>query len=187
MELAFIDWAIIVAFLLLSLFIGIRYKNKASGSLTDFFLGGRNLPWYIAGISMVATTFAADTPLAVTEMVAQNGISKNWLWWSFLIGGLLTTFFFAKLWRKANILTEPEFIEFRYSESASAVFKRFQGGVFRHLHELLGDCLGEPRFNVAFDRIFRPLELHGFTLHRCLYGARCSLFFALRVARSGHH
>lgn len=133
MELALIDWAIIVGFLLLSLFIGLRYTKKASSNLASFFLGGRNLPWYIAGISMVATTFAADTPLAVTEMVADNGISKNWLWWSFLIGGLLTTFFFARLWRRAEILTEPELIEFRYSGKEASFLRGFKAvylGIF---------------------------------------------------------
>ena len=108
-----IDWVIIGAYLLLSLYIGYRYKNQAGKSLSDFFLGGRNMPWFVAGISMVATTFAADTPLWVTEVIAQHGISGNWLWWNMLIGGMLTTFFFAKLWRRADILTELEFIELR--------------------------------------------------------------------------
>jgi SSS family solute:Na+ symporter len=133
MSLSWIDWAIVIAFLLLSLYIGLRYKDKASNSLTDFFLGGRSLPWYIAGISMVATTFAADTPLAVTEMVADSGISKNWMWWSFLIGGLLTTFFFANLWRRANVLTELELVELRYSGKPARFlrgFKAFYLGIF---------------------------------------------------------
>jgi len=95
MKLAIIDWLIILAYLLISLYIGLKYREKAGKSLSDFFLGGRNLPWYIAGLSMVATTFAADTPLAVTELVSKNGISGNWLWWNMLIGGMLTTFFFA--------------------------------------------------------------------------------------------
>ena len=86
---------IIIAFMALSLWIGVKYKTSAEKSLTDYFLGGRNLPWYIAGISMVATTFAADTPLAVTELVVKNGVSGNWLWWNFLAGGILTTFFFS--------------------------------------------------------------------------------------------
>ena len=133
MELAIIDWVIIGSFLLLSLLIGIRYKNKASGGLAAFFLGGRNLPWYIAGISMVATTFAADTPLAVTEFVADSGISKNWLWWSFLIGGMLTTFFFARLWRRAEVITELELIEFRYSGRPARLLRGFKAiylGIF---------------------------------------------------------
>ncbi len=126
MILGTIDWIIIAAFLAISLFIGLKFRNKASSSLANFFLGGRNLPWYIAGISMVATTFAADTPLAVTELVAKNGISSNWIWWNFLIGGMLTTFFFASLWRRANVLTELELIELRYSGKPAAILRGFK-------------------------------------------------------------
>lgn len=126
MQLALIDWIIISAYLILSLLIGLYYRNKASGSLTDFFLSGRNLPWYIAGLSMVATTFAADTPLAVTELVSQGGIAGNWLWWNFLFGGMLTTFFFARLWRRAEVLTEVELIEFRYSGRPAAFLRGFK-------------------------------------------------------------
>lgn len=131
--LAPIDWIIVGLFLSLSLYIGIKFKGKSSGSLTDFFLAGRNLPWYVAGISMVATTFAADTPLWVAEVIKQNGVSGNWLWWNMLIGGMLTTFFFAKLWRKANVLTELEFIELRYSGKTAKLFRNFKAfylGVF---------------------------------------------------------
>lgn len=126
MELTLIDWFIILLYVAIAIFIGFRYKNQASRSLADFFLGGRKLPWFIAGISMVATTFAADTPLAVTEMVSQHGISGNWLWWNMLIGGMLTTFFFADLWRRANVLTELEFIEFRYSGKPAAFLRGFK-------------------------------------------------------------
>ena len=133
MELSILDWSIIIGFLILSLAIGIGLKGKAEGSLTNFFLGGRNLPWYIAGISMVATTFAADTPLAVSELVAQGGVSKNWLWWSFLAGGMLTTFFFARYWRRANILTELELIDIRYSGKEARFLRGFKSiylGIF---------------------------------------------------------
>ncbi|MBL6963980.1 MAG: Na+:solute symporter, partial [Bacteroidetes bacterium] len=126
MILTSLDWIIIVFFLLLSLAIGIRFSGRAGKSITEFFLSGRSLPWYVAGISMVATTFAADTPLAVTELVGENGISGNWLWWNMLIGGMLTTFFFAKLWRRANILTEVEFIELRYSGVAASFLRGFK-------------------------------------------------------------
>lgn len=126
MILETLDWIIIASFLLLSLYIGLKYKNEGSSSLDSFFLGGRNLPWYIAGMSMVATTFAADTPLAVTELVAKNGISSNWIWWNFLIGGMLTTFFFANLWRRANVLTELELIELRYSGIPAAILRGFK-------------------------------------------------------------
>jgi Na+/proline symporter len=133
MSLEFIDWIIVAVFLGITLFIGLKFKNKASKSLTDFFLAGRNLPWYIAGISMVATTFAADTPLWVAEVIKKNGISGNWLWWNMLIGGMLTTFFFAKMWRKANVLTELEFLELRYSGKATILFRKFKSiylGIF---------------------------------------------------------
>ena len=126
MTFELIDWIIIGLFLAISLFISLRYHGEASKSLSDFFLGGRNLPWYIAGVSMVATTFAADTPLAVTELVAKNGISSNWIWWSFLFGGMLTTFFFANLWRRANVLTELELIELRYSGKPAAILRGFK-------------------------------------------------------------
>ena len=126
MTFELIDWIIIGIFLAISLFISLRYQGEASKSLSDFFLGGRNLPWYIAGVSMVATTFAADTPLAVTELVAKNGISSNWIWWSFLFGGMLTTFFFANLWRRSNVLTELELIELRYSGKPAAILRGFK-------------------------------------------------------------
>ncbi len=120
MSLSMLDWVIIVGFFLLIVSIGLSYTKKAGKNLESFFLGGRNLPWYIAGISMVATTFAADTPLAVTELVGQSGISGNWLWWSFLAGGMLTTFFFARLWRNSGVLTEVELSELRYSGKPAA-------------------------------------------------------------------
>ncbi|MBN2893793.1 MAG: Na+:solute symporter [Bacteroidales bacterium] len=110
-----LDWTIIAAYIVLIVAVGLMFRKKAGKSLSDFFLGGRNLPWWIAGLSMVATTFAADTPLVVTELVGQSGIAGNWLWWNMLIGGLLTTFFFARLWRRANVLTELELIKIRYS------------------------------------------------------------------------
>jgi len=128
-----IDWIIILLYFVVSLVIGLYYSKKASGSTEDFFLSGRKLSWWLAGISMVATTFAADTPLAVTELVGQNGIAGNWLWWNMLIGGMLTVFFFARLWRRANILTDVEFIEFRYSGKPAASLRGFKAlymGIF---------------------------------------------------------
>lgn len=120
------DWLVIVSYLIFSVYIGLRYRKQAGKSIADFFLGGRNLPWYIAGLSMVATTFAADTPLLVTEIVSQNGISSNWLWWNMLIGGMLTTFFFAHLWRRAEVITELEFIELRYEGKPAAFLRGFK-------------------------------------------------------------
>ncbi|GAB3817173.1 hypothetical protein GCM10028895_13050 [Pontibacter rugosus] len=133
MHLDLIDWIVIGAFGILTLVIGLSYTGKASGSMANFFLGGRNLTWWVAGTSMVATTFAADTPLAVTELVAQSGISGNWLWWNMLLGGLLTTFFFARLWRRAGIITDLEFIEIRYAGKPASFLRGFRAiylGIF---------------------------------------------------------
>ncbi|OFX80539.1 MAG: sodium:proline symporter [Bacteroidetes bacterium GWE2_29_8] len=126
MQFNIIDWVIISLYLVISLLIGLWYKKRSESNITDFFLSGRNLPWYVAGISMVATTFAADTPLAVTELVAKNGISGNWLWWNMLIGGMLTVFFFARLWRRANVLTELELIEVRYGGKGASFLRSFK-------------------------------------------------------------
>jgi SSS family solute:Na+ symporter len=136
MELAIWDYLIIFIFIGITLFIGLKYRNEAGKDISSFFLGGRNLPWYIAGISMVATTFAADTPLAVTELVAQNGIAGNWLWWNMLAGGMLTTFFFARYWRRAEVLTDIEFIEMRYSGKPAKFLRGFRAiyfGVFMNV------------------------------------------------------
>lgn len=133
MALSLPDILIISAYLLFSLIVGLLLRRKAGRSMEDFFLGGRDLPWFLAGLSMVATTFAADTPLLVSGLVAKNGISGNWLWWNMLIGGMLTVFFFAHLWRRSGVLTELEFIEFRYSGRAAAFLRGFKAvylGVF---------------------------------------------------------
>lgn len=122
----FIDYIIVLFYFVLSFSIAIYYSKRASKNTNEFFLSGRNLPWYLAGLSMVATTFAADTPLAVTELVAKNGVSGNWLWWNFAFGGLLTVFFFARLWRRAGIMTEAEFAELRYSGKPAKFLRGFR-------------------------------------------------------------
>jgi len=121
-----LDWLIVLSYFLLSLGIGVAYSKRAGRSTQEFFLSGRNLPWWLAGTSMVATTFAADTPLAVTELVAKNGIAGNWLWWNFVFGGTLTVFFFARLWRRAGVMTDVEFIELRYSGKPAAFLRGFR-------------------------------------------------------------
>lgn len=128
-----IDWMIIVLYFVFSAGIGVYYTKRAGSSISEFFLSGRNLPWWLAGTSMVATTFAADTPLAVTELVAKNGIAGNWFWWNFVFGGMLTVFFFARLWRRAGILTDVEFVEMRYSGKPAAFLRGFRAiylGIF---------------------------------------------------------
>ncbi len=121
-----VDYLIVIAYFIFSVSIALIYSKRAGKSTNDFFLSGRNLPWYLAGISMVATTFAADTPLAVTELVAKNGISGNWIWWNFAFGGMLTVFFFARLWRRAGIMTEAEFAEIRYSGKPARFLRGFR-------------------------------------------------------------
>jgi len=126
MQLVLIDWIIIAAYFALSLGIGLYYYRRAGENMAEFFVAGRSLPWWLAGTSMVATTFAADTPLAVTEMVARNGVAGNWLWWSMLPSGMLTVFFFARLWRRAEVMTDVEFVELRYSGKPAAFLRGFR-------------------------------------------------------------
>ena len=126
MELAAIDWIIIITFFSISLFIGIWVSKKAGSSSGEFFLSGRNMPWWLLGISMVATTFSTDTPNLVTDIVRTNGVSGNWVWWAFLITGLLTVFIYAKLWRKSNVKTDIEFYEFRYGGAPASFLRKFR-------------------------------------------------------------
>lgn len=157
-----LDWSIIVSYFILSLAIGLYYARRAGRSTEEFFLSGRNLPWWLAGLSMVATTFAADTPLAVTELVATNGIAGNWLWWNMAIGGMVTVFFFARLWRRAGIMTDLEFIEIRYSGRPAAFLRGFRAvylGLFMNAIimgwvNLAMASIIEGMFGVPADRVF---------------------------------
>ncbi len=126
MKLTLLDWSIVAAYFLFNLAIGFYYKARAGANVNEFFLGGRNVPWWLAGTSMVATTFAADTPLAVTGMVARNGIAGNWLWWNFVASGMLTVFFYARLWRRSGVMTDVEFAEIRYSGKPAAFLRGFR-------------------------------------------------------------
>lgn len=136
MNLHALDITVIVAFFAVIFGIAIYYSKKAGENTGEFFLSGRNLPWYLAGTAMVATTFAADTPLAVTELVARNGIAGNWLWWNMAIGGMLTVFFYSRLWRRSGIMTDVEFVEMRYSGKAAAFLRGFRAiylGLFMNI------------------------------------------------------
>jgi Na+/proline symporter len=126
MTLTVVDWIVIASYFLLNLLIGVYYARRASGSTSEFFLSGREVPWWLAGTSMVATTFAADTPLVVTGMVARNGIAGNWLWWNMAASGMLTVFVYARLWRRAGVMTDVEFAELRYSGRAAAFLRGFR-------------------------------------------------------------
>src|SRR5262252_1730469 len=126
MRLSLLDWSVIAAYFLFNLGIGIYYARRAGGSTTEFFLSGRDVSWWLAGTSMVATTFAADTPLAVTGFVAKNGIAGNWLWWNLVMSGMMTVFFYARLWRRAGVMTDVEFAELRYSGKPAAFLRGFR-------------------------------------------------------------
>lgn len=126
MELTTLDWSIVAIYFLFVLVVGIAFSRKASGSTTDFFLSGRNMPWYLLGVSMVATTFSADTPNLVTGLVREQGVSGNWSWWAFLITGMLTVFVYAKLWRRSMVMTDVEFYELRYSGKSAAFLRGFR-------------------------------------------------------------
>ncbi len=126
MPLTWIDWLVIVGYLLVNMAIGMYYRRRASGSTEEFFLSGREISWWLAGTSMVATTFAADTPLLVTGIVATQGIAGNWIWWSMCLSGMLTVFFFARYWRRAEVLTDVELAEVRYSGKPASFLRGFK-------------------------------------------------------------
>jgi solute:Na+ symporter, SSS family len=126
MRLTTVDWCVIAGYFLFNLAIGFYYKGRAGKNTNEFFLSGRNAPWWLAGTSMVATTFAADTPLAVTGMVARNGIAGNWLWWNSVASGMLTVFLFARLWRRSGVMTDVEFAELRYAGRPAAFLRGFR-------------------------------------------------------------
>jgi Na+/proline symporter len=133
MNISIIDWAIIAAFFVISMLIGVFSAKSAGASAKEFFLSGRNMPWWLLGVSMVATTFSADTPNLVTDIVRKQGVSGNWVWWAFLLTGMLTVFVYAKLWRRSELTTDLEFYEMRYSGKPAAFLRAFRAiylGVF---------------------------------------------------------
>ncbi|MCK4655466.1 MAG: Na+:solute symporter [candidate division Zixibacteria bacterium] len=133
MTLHSVDWAFVIGFFILSLAVGVAVTKRAGRSSSEFFLSGRNMPWWLLGVSMVATTFSSDTPNLVTDIVRQNGVAGNWVWWAFLLTGMLTVFVYAKLWRRSGVLTDLEFYEMRYSGKAAAFLRGFRAvylGVF---------------------------------------------------------
>jgi hypothetical protein len=144
MNLTLLDWTVIALYFLFNLGIGLYYARRARGSTSEFFLSGRDVPWWLAGTSMVATTFAADTPLLVTGLVVKNGIAGNWLWWNMVMSGMLTVFFYARLWRRAGVMTDIEFAELRYSGKPAAFLRGFRALYLGIPSELHHPRLGEP-------------------------------------------
>mgnify|MGYP001292614879 CR=1 FL=1 len=144
MQISTLDWIIIFSFFALFILIGIYYSKRSGQSSKEFFLSGRDMPWWLLGISMVATTFSADTPNLVTNIVRDSGVSGNWAWWAFLITGMMTVFLYAKLWRRSNVLTDLEFYEIRYSGPESTFLRAFRAiylGVFFNVMIMATVCL----------------------------------------------
>jgi solute:Na+ symporter, SSS family len=177
MPLTSIDWAVIIGYLLVNLLIGVYYRRRASGNTEEFFVSGRDVSWWLAGTSMVATTFAADTPLFVCGVVAKQGIAGNWIWWAFCVGGMMTVFFFARYWRRAEILTDVQFVEIRYGGRPAAFLRGFKavylglfmnclilGWVTKAMVSIIAVLLGPM---IAQGRILQ-LELFGHTYQHVL-------------------
>lgn len=144
MQLAFLDWTIVLFFLGLSLFIGILVSKRSGKNSAEFFLSGRSMPWWLLGMSMVATTFSTDTPNLVTDLVRQDGVSGNWVWWAFLLTGMLTVFIYARLWRRSGVMTDMEFYELRYSGAAAKFLRGFRAvylGLFFNILAMAAVCL----------------------------------------------
>lgn len=144
MNISTLDWIIIIFFLIVFAAIGIYVSKQAGKDSKAFFLSGRNMPWWLLGVSMVATTFAADTPNFVAGVIREDGVFGNWIWWSFLLTGMLTVFFYARLWRRSGITTDLEFYELRYSGKSAAFLRGFRAiylGVFFNIVIMANVCL----------------------------------------------
>src|SRR5262249_22791325 len=126
MQLQLVDWIIVVVCLLLCFGPALLFGHRASKNTSEFFASGRAVPWWLAGLSMVATTFSSDTPNLVTDIVRNEGVAGNWQWWAFTLTGIATVFFFARLWRRSEVLTDLEFYELRYSGTAASVVRGFR-------------------------------------------------------------
>jgi Na+/proline symporter len=168
-----LDWALVVGYLAFSFGIALYYYRRAGESTSEFFLSGRDMPWWLAGTSMVATTFAVDTPLLVTEIVAQDGIAGNWIWWNAAIGGMLTVFFFARLWRRSGVMTDVEFIEMRYSGRAAAWLRGIKALFFGLVMNIVIIGWVALAMETVIDNVFPDLTIFGYASFRVL-GAEMS-------------
>src|SRR5438552_15127984 len=126
MHVPIADWTVVIISIAVSFLPALFFFRRASKSTTEFFASGRAAPWWLVGVSMVATTFSTDTPNLVTNMVRESGVAENWLWWSVLLTGMLTVFFYARLWRRSNVLTDLEFHELRYCGRAASFVRGFR-------------------------------------------------------------
>lgn len=126
MRLEFIDWLIVLATVVICFFPALFFGKRAGKNTAEFFVSGRSVPWWLAGLSMVATTFSSDTPNLVTDIVRRDGVAGNWVWWAFAVTGMATVFFYARLWRRSGVMTDLEFYEIRYSGKAASVVRGFR-------------------------------------------------------------
>jgi Na+/proline symporter len=175
MTLTLLDWAVILGYLLLMLLLGLFFRRRSSRSTEDYFVSGRKVTWWLAGTSMVATTFAADTPLVVTGLVYTQGIAGNWLWWSFLPSGMMTVFLFARLWKRSGLLTDVQFAEMRYRGKPAAFLRGFRaiylgllmncvilGWVTKAMTSIVGSVLGKSETASLAICIFFLIPFTGF-------------------------
>jgi len=175
MTLTLLDWAVILGYLLLMLLLGLFFRRRSSRSTEDYFVSGRKVTWWLAGTSMVATTFAADTPLVVTGLVYTQGIAGNWLWWSFLPSGMMTVFLFARLWKRSGLLTDVQFAEMRYTGKPAAFLRGFRaiylgllmncvilGWVTKAMTSIVGSVLGKSETASLAICIFFLIPFTGF-------------------------
>ena len=153
--MATIDWLIVLSYLILTMGLGIYLSRKASKSLTDFFVSGRSLPWWLAGISMAATTFSIDTPLYICGVVGNRGISGNWEWWSFGISHLIMVYIFARMWRRSQVITDAELTELRYGGKMAAILR----GTKAFLFAVPINCIAIGYAMLAMVKVVEALEI----------------------------
>src|ERR1700723_885482 len=170
-----LDWSAIIGYLVITLLLGLYFRRSAGQSSEDYFVSGRNVSWWLAGTSMVATTFAADTPLLVAGLVYTQGIAGNWIWWAFLPSGMMTVFLFARLWRRSGLMTDVQFAEMRYSGGPAAFLRGFRavylgllmnclilGWVTKAMTSIVGAALGKSEHASLAICIFFLIPFTGF-------------------------
>jgi len=173
-QLHWLDWTVIAAYFAFSLGVGLWFVKRAGSSTAEFFVSGRDLPWWLAGTSMVATSFSVDTPLLITGFVRTQGIQSNWIWWCFAIGGVFSAFVFAQLWRRSEVMTDVELTQLRYSGRSAAVLRGFRA-VYMTLY---ANCLTMAWVMLAMVKVFGTVFDVG-TLEATLFAAAITLAYSM--------
>src|SRR5271170_3633276 len=179
MHLQTIDWLIVLATLLICFVPALFFGKRAGKNTTEFFASGRSVPWWLAGLSMVATTFSSDTPNWVTQQVRQYGVAGNWQWWAFVLTGVSTVFFFARLWRRSGVMTDLEFYEVRYSGKAAGVVRGFRAvylGLFFNCIIMATVNLAMCKFGSILFGLPRWKTLTGIGLLNVIFAAQSGLW-----------